>query len=135
MRPIQSFGADESKRLIYVNNAACESLGYSREELLQLTVPDISARHDSARFSDRWKIMADGGSAHYESTHRHKDGHLFPIKVSLNRLSIGDENYTCAIIRDFTQLEKARVDLENSERIKQAMNGYCVHCQSSIVST
>lgn len=45
--------ADDTKRFVYVNAAACRSLGYTREELLTLRIPDIAPRHDPQRFQQR----------------------------------------------------------------------------------
>ena len=49
------FWASPDKRFIYVNDAAVNQLGFTREELLQMSVPDISVKHDPELFSQRWR--------------------------------------------------------------------------------
>jgi PAS domain S-box-containing protein len=60
IRPPAEVEADDSRRYIYVNDAACELLGYSREELLTMTIDDISfpsGAHVSPMFT---KFCEDG---------------------------------------------------------------------------
>ena len=52
--PDPIFWVDESKRLIYVNNAAYESLGYSREELLRKEVEKKEEGSGLAKPHQRW---------------------------------------------------------------------------------
>lgn len=52
--PAAVFVADETRRYIAVNRAACDLLGYSREELLQLSIEDVSANRE------HWNEMLQG---------------------------------------------------------------------------
>src|SRR5260370_33135235 len=49
------FVRDLEGRIVDANPAACQRLGYSREELLGLTTRGIDAPDFSGHFADRWK--------------------------------------------------------------------------------
>ena len=58
------------------NKTACKALGYSREELLELTVQDVDTKTTNKEFFNIYNLMADGTSRQFETIHRRKDGTL-----------------------------------------------------------
>ncbi len=112
--------ANMEQRLIYANEAACRSLGYSPEEIRGLTIADIVPHHDPVQYAQRLVQRKDGQAVHYESRHRRKDGTVFPVEVSLNYLEHAGHGFTCAIVRDITErkvaeeaIRQAREELEH----------------------
>ena len=99
--------ADDTKRFVYVNEAACRSLGYTREELLTLRIPDIAPQHDPQRFQQQLRSIQQGRPATYESLHRRKDGTEFPVEASIAYLKHEGQGYTCGIVRDITERKRA----------------------------
>ncbi|MBW2467485.1 MAG: PAS domain S-box protein, partial [Deltaproteobacteria bacterium] len=61
-------------QFIYVNDSACNSLGYSRKQLLALTVHDIDPNFPKESWPEHWQQLKNTGSFTFESTHRTKDG-------------------------------------------------------------
>jgi PAS domain S-box-containing protein len=112
--------ADESKRFIYANEAACRSLGYSKEELLTLSIPDIVPHHDPERFQQRLDSIKQGKAATYASMHRRKDGTEFPIEISVTYLEQEGKGYTCGIVRDIT--ERKRIEQERLQALCDLQN-------------
>ncbi|MDP3092748.1 MAG: PAS domain S-box protein [Nitrospira sp.] len=112
--------ADDSTRFIYANDAVCRSLGYSREELLGLTIADIAPCHDPEHFQQRLDEITQGGAATYESVHRRKDGSEFPIEISVTYLEYEGTGYTCGFIRDIT--ERQRVEQERLKALTDLRN-------------
>lgn len=112
--------ADDSRQFMYANDAACRSLGYSREELLGLRIADIAPHHDPERFQRRLDAIKQGGAATYESVHRRKDGTEFPVEVSVTYLEHEGKDYTCGIIRDIT--ERKRVEQERLQALADLQN-------------
>ncbi len=55
------FVFDRRGRLVDVNHQACDSLGYTREEMLSLTVSDLDVDWDMRRFAAVWEQMVSGG--------------------------------------------------------------------------
>lgn len=114
------FWADDSKRFVYANDAACRSLGYSRDELLALRIPDIAPLHDPVRFQQRLDEVRQGSAATFESVHRRKDGTEFPVEVSVTYLEYEGKGYTCGIARDIT--DRKRVERERAQALADLHN-------------
>ncbi|MBT6830121.1 MAG: PAS domain-containing protein, partial [Rhodospirillaceae bacterium] len=55
--PLFRFGVDGG--ISYVNDSACRALGYSREELLTLTVSDINPEFPPAKFAAAWESLRE----------------------------------------------------------------------------
>jgi PAS domain S-box-containing protein len=69
--PMAVFVADEHGKYVAVNQAACQLLGYSRDELLALRVADV-ARYEQA--TAEWTEMLRSGTRLGSSTLTRKDG-------------------------------------------------------------
>jgi diguanylate cyclase (GGDEF)-like protein/PAS domain S-box-containing protein len=119
------FVHDLAGRFLLVNQTACDTLGYTREELLRLTVadldPDFVAREDIARF---WSSLP----ATFEAVHRRRDGSLFPVEVRLSAVHFGERQVIHAAVRDITgrkameeALRRAKDELETrvAERTRE----------------
>ncbi len=92
---------------MYVNDAACSHLGYSREELLRLTVSDIDPDYTPERRAVHWAEIQKRGSLVIETRHRRKDGTLVPVEVFLSYLEFGGTEYEFAFARDITDRKRA----------------------------
>jgi len=102
-------------RFIYVNEAACRSLGYTREELLSMTVHDIDPGFPPSVWPDHWKEVKERGSFTVESRHRTKDGHVFPVEVTANHVEFEGKEYNCAFVHNITERKRAEEALRESE--------------------
>jgi sensor domain CHASE-containing protein len=69
-------------QIIDVNTAACRILGYSREELLQLRVPDINIDYDAATWSAHWAELQQEGALTFESTNAKRTAASFLSRSS-----------------------------------------------------
>ncbi|HLX86460.1 MAG TPA: PAS domain S-box protein [Terriglobales bacterium] len=106
-------------RLLDVNDRACIDLGYSREELLALTVRDIDPD-----LTETWRAQVDrqlqeSGFAVMERMHRRKDGTTFPVEVNLRNVKL-ERSYGVAISRDIT--ERKRVESALRETRARELN-------------
>jgi len=102
-------------RLLDVNDRACETLGYKREELHKMTVKDIDglAPNDSV-WQQHVQELEHKGDIIVEGTHRRKDGTKFSVETSLKLVSHRKEKYIIAITRDITERKRAE---ENQARL------------------
>lgn len=100
-------------RIVDVNAAACRSLGYTREALLHLKVPDVDPLFDAQAWQQHFPELQRHGTLMFESEHRTKDGRVFPVEIVANYVKLGQEEYNCAFVRDIT--ERKRAEMEKSE--------------------
>ena len=101
------FWMGEDAHFSYVNEQACRSLGYSREELLTMTVRDISPDSNPERFEQFWETVKEKGAHTFETRHRRKDGYVFPVEITANYLEHDGVAYICAFARDITERKRA----------------------------
>jgi len=109
------FWMDSAGRFIYVNDAACSSLGYSRDELLSMTVHDIDLSFPKAAWSKQWEALRNHRTFKFESQHRRKDGSAFPVELLGNLLEYEGKEYNCAFAWDITDRKLAEEALGRSE--------------------
>jgi PAS domain S-box-containing protein len=74
---------DADGRFVYVNHVAAEILGYSVDELLRLSVPDIDPAFFPGRFGEATEEMRRTGRASMDTWNRHRDGHLIPVHLNI----------------------------------------------------
>ena len=110
----------ETLQYLDVNDKACKSLGYTREELLSLKVPDIAPAVDAAFRARVDEQLRDYGFALFESELRRKDGTTFPVEVNLKYAKL-DRAYGISIVRDITERRHAEeLALRQSEALAGA---------------
>lgn len=103
----------------YVNEQACRSLGYTREELLSLKLWDIDPKYPKERWFANWEdyqIDKQGGYERVETFHKRKDGTIFPVEVNSRHIWFGDTEFHLANVRDISD----RIKVENELRTKEA---------------
>ncbi|GAB4227879.1 MAG: hypothetical protein OHK0028_00950 [Deltaproteobacteria bacterium] len=93
--------------LLYVNEKACEALGYSREELLSMKIQDINPDFPPERWAAHWEELRSKRTLTLESRHRAKDGRLVPVEVTANHIEFDGREYNCASARDLTDRKRA----------------------------
>lgn len=100
------FFMGKDARFFYVNDMACRSLGYSREELLNMTVHDIDPDFPEEVWPNHWKDIKQRGSFSFESHHRTKEGVVFPVEVTVNYLEFEGKGYNCVYVSDLRKRKK-----------------------------
>lgn len=114
-----AFWLDPDDRFIYVNDAACRSLGYTGEELLLLTVFDIDPSLPRDSGPEFWRQIKQQGYIEMESVHRRKDGNIFPVSIHATHLNFNENDYACSFVRDITERKKSEDELlQSRERLR-----------------
>ena len=85
-----------------VNRSACAMLGYSREELLTLSISDVDPYFNLEEWQNHLAEIRRTGSIQHSRYHKTKDGRIFPVEITSNYLRFNDTQYYCAVIRDVT---------------------------------
>ena len=103
--PISVFVADNDGKYEYVNNAACKMLGYSRQELLNMTVIQI-VPENGANKRYRFNKLKEKGHFAEEMRLRKKDGEIIEVSLHSNRLPDGKLVAFCENISERKKYEE-----------------------------
>ena len=98
-----------------VNRTACERLGYTREELLELTPMEIDAPEYSKLVPDRIEELKRKGSLFFETVHVTKDGKKIPIELNSRTIEFEGKPAILSIARDITERIQTEEALQQSE--------------------
>ncbi|NMG05673.1 response regulator [Brasilonema sp. UFV-L1] len=86
-------------QFVYVNEAACQTLGYSREQLLTMTVHDIDPNFPAANWLSHMQDLKQRGCYTLESIHITQDGREIEVEISGNYLEFNGQEYLCTSVR------------------------------------
>ncbi|MET0084680.1 MAG: PAS domain S-box protein [Sedimenticola sp.] len=116
--------------VIRVNDHACNYLGYSREEMLELTVPDFDIKVSAENFRELADSVKEQTWARFESVHQTKQGRRIPVEIT--SLYLPDlHNYGeifISFVADITQRKEAEIEMilarEEAEQANRAKSTF-----------
>jgi PAS domain S-box-containing protein len=114
---------DLDGRIVDVNRAASEQTGYSRDELLGMSVFDIdTAPGKRERMLSEWRALRqDSPPLVVRPHHMRRDGSSYPVEVSLSRVEYGDRAYILSLARDITERVQAEEALRDNAAFLQTL--------------
>jgi PAS domain S-box-containing protein len=118
-------------RIIKVNRQACRSLGYTREELLGMSLFDIEVGYDKKFLIDLWEKGEDAVTL--SGIYRRKDGLTFATEIKAGGITYRGQTLRLAAARDVSARKQAEEALQESEKYYRSLfdnmlNGYA-YCQ------
>ncbi len=110
--------ADTNGKYIYVNPAFCKMTGYSKEELLTMSVFDLRANDNSKGLFSK-STSKEGTPIKIEL--KRKNNSVFVTEIIGKKIKIGIHEFVLGTVRDITELSKIQNSLIESEaRLKEA---------------
>jgi PAS domain S-box-containing protein len=104
-------------RFLDVNNRACDSLGYTRKELLNMmTIKDIEvSMPDDSYWQKQIEQLKEKKDIVKEDKYKRKDGSTFFVETSLKLVRQEKQDYIIAIARDITERKRAEAKLKTAQ--------------------
>ncbi|MCL4249009.1 MAG: PAS domain S-box protein [Anaerolineae bacterium] len=124
---LNSFAVEQASDAVYwinedgllsdVNEAACRMTGYAREELVGMPASALDAVQTLDEVKKFWRQIKEQGTLAFETRHRTKDGHVFPVEIVVSHIAHENKQLNCAFVRDITQRKLAEEDLKDSQAV------------------
>jgi len=109
---------DMQGHFLDVNEAYCKLIGYSRDELLNMSISNIEGVEKPDDVAERIQKIKEVGFDLFETLHRRKDGEIIDVEVSVNYLPVHSGRLFVAI-RDITERKKAEAERKQLEQKAQ----------------
>ncbi|MCB0139805.1 MAG: PAS domain S-box protein, partial [Caldilineaceae bacterium] len=101
--------------ILDVNQQACRNLGYSRQELLQLSPTDFDIELTADRMSQIMAQIHAGHTITLGTHYRRKDDTIFPVEVRARAVGPEDPGVIVALVRDVSERKQSEAALKESE--------------------
>ncbi len=92
----------EDGRFWNCNAAACNMLGYTRDELLKMSVLDIDPEYARENRRSHQEQLERTGSLHMRRLHTARNGRVIPVDITTTYFVYDGRDYVCSIVRDIT---------------------------------
>ena len=115
------FWVNREGRILYTNESGWKTRGYTREEILNISIFDLDPDCQEGVWSAHFEDLKKRGTVTLETRHRTKGGRLFPIEVNANYVCIGGQEFNFATVRDITFRREAEVRMFEDERRLRAI--------------
>ncbi len=112
------FWVDTNARFLFINDAACSLSGYSREQLLSMTMHDIYPNLSAKIWAKYWRTLRQQGSFTFESVCRTQESWSFLVEniviYPLPYLEHVGKEYGCIFVRNINESKQLDVSLKTS---------------------
>ena len=98
---------DTEARILAANASACKLLGYTRDELMSMTVGQVDSPEQARHVPERMARLMGHGHLSFETEHLRKDGSPIPVEVSARVITWDGQPAIMSICRDITERKRA----------------------------
>lgn len=100
---------DKDMKVVDINAAYCEMLGYTEAEMLRLSIPDVTHPEDRARDAEFLALLLSGALPRYRAEKRYiaKDGRIVAARITVRALLEGgtDSRYAFSMVEPLAELQ------------------------------
>ena len=116
----------ETLKFIAANRGARENLGYTEEELINMTPLDLKPELDLKSFKKLLSALTEGKKEHivFNTVHRRKDGSLYPVEVHLQLMEYMIKKMCVALVIDITERKAMEKELQEQNEVLTTITKY-----------
>jgi DNA repair protein RadC len=122
--------SDLNGKFLEVNDSYCQMIGYTREELLKMSISDIEAEERPEDIAERIKKIALSGSDRFTTRHRCKDSRIIDIEINVSYYKVGGGQFF-VFIHDLSK--EKEVEESGEKRIKTSWRKNMTRLQEKFV--
>jgi len=105
-----------------INSSACKMLGYSRPELFDLCLTDISLEVSEETWPGYWEKFKETQGINFETVFLAKNGKEIPVEISANYFEFEGKAYNCVIARDISTRKQLETRLHQAQKMESIGN-------------
>ncbi len=102
-------------RIVDANRAACDQLGFCREELLKKSAADLVPAEARAWLPNVREVVLREGDLLVEAVNVRKDGTELPVEVRCSRIELGGRTFILVMTRDISERKESEDAIKQSE--------------------
>lgn len=106
----------------YVNEAVCKDLGYSHDDMIDMTIMDINPAVTASSWDRLWDQLTLRKALTYETLRKTRDGRVFPVEVTANYMEYEGEGFLFATGRDITDRKQTEEALHKAKEAADMAN-------------
>jgi PAS domain S-box-containing protein len=108
---------DFAGNIIYVNEIAYLSRGYTKDELIKLNLHHLDVPEYAKLIEPRIEGLMEKGKDIFESAHFRKDRSIMPVEIHARIIELNGKKFILSVVRDITDLKHAEVELRDIEEL------------------
>ncbi|KRD58788.1 hypothetical protein ASE40_21005 [Flavobacterium sp. Root935] len=133
--PFEMVWVDINGKLIYANEKFRKTIGYSKKECENLSIPDINVTVTPESWKNHWDEVHETGAVRFIATHKTKLGKFYDVEVFAQSFSYNEKKFICAIANDILESSFYKKLIENTQKIAN-LGGWELNLQDgSILAT
>jgi PAS domain S-box-containing protein len=105
-----------------VNDVACDMLGYSRAELMNMSPHEIDDPEYAYSVPDLKEQLNKQGSVTFEMRHITKNGSRIPVEISAHLFTLNNESLVLSTARNITERKQAEENIYRSLEKEKELN-------------
>lgn len=112
---------DKKGKILMTNTSYCKMSGYTKEEILSMNIIEMDYKDSVEIVKKRINNVLKDNYLKFETLHKKKDGSMYPVYVSVNKITENNEEYLISSVRDITTDKAIRKKLIKNEKLFQNM--------------